>query len=328
MVNGAEEGKGENGGGNSDGNGESGPSGAEQGRGRRKERRAGVGRAAGAEEKNGARWSGMCKHTGRPTSGTVPIIFGTYNIRNGRNSGLEAAMLGVSQANMDLGIFQKTKLTDGIYTRRSDGYIVVAADTKPTPRRRGNLSPAGAALRGGGGATVRTESHRVPTGDGGAGMVHCGVLPHPRRHLDNREGCRSAQGALQESGAAGGGRPKHKFRGSGGRPERGRYSGYSRDGGTGGHGTALPPAAAPLVSGQEDVGNATEGTVGAVPDRLYPGDRPSSLQECLRPGPSAQLIPLHVAGLPAKRLPDRTQDIPRGTEEISSEAADKTNEGG
>ena len=39
---------------------------------------------------------GMCKHTGRPTSGTVSIRFGTYNIRNRRNSGLEAALQGGS----------------------------------------------------------------------------------------------------------------------------------------------------------------------------------------------------------------------------------------
>ena len=35
----------------------------------------------------------------------------------------------MSQANMDLDIFQETKLTDGIYTRRSAGYSVVATDT-------------------------------------------------------------------------------------------------------------------------------------------------------------------------------------------------------
>ena len=58
----------------------------------------------------------MCLHTGRPTSGKVPIRFGTYNIQNGRNGGLKAALREMSQANMDLGIFQETKLTDGIYS--------------------------------------------------------------------------------------------------------------------------------------------------------------------------------------------------------------------
>ena len=59
----------------------------------------------------------------------VPIRFGTYNIRNGRNGGLEAALWGMSQANMDLGILQETKLTGGIYTRGLAGYSVITTDT-------------------------------------------------------------------------------------------------------------------------------------------------------------------------------------------------------
>ena len=88
------------------------------------------GGAAGAGEKKGARWSEMCRHMGQPTIRTMPIRFGPYNIRNGRNGGLDLALRGMSQANMDLGIFQETKLTDGIYTRWSAGYIVVATDAK------------------------------------------------------------------------------------------------------------------------------------------------------------------------------------------------------
>ena len=61
-------------------------------------------------------------------SGKVPIRFGTYNIRNRRNGGVEAALRGMSQANMDLGILQETKLTDGIYTRGSARYIVIATN--------------------------------------------------------------------------------------------------------------------------------------------------------------------------------------------------------
>ena len=75
---------------------------------------------------------------GQPTRGTVPIRFGTYNIRNGRNSGLESALRGMSQANMDLGIFQETTLTDGIYTRGSAGYSVVATDAPS--RHRGGVA--------------------------------------------------------------------------------------------------------------------------------------------------------------------------------------------
>ena len=49
----------------------------------------------------------MCNPTRKPTDGTVPIRFGTYNIRNGRKGGLEAALRGMVQANMDLGILQE-----------------------------------------------------------------------------------------------------------------------------------------------------------------------------------------------------------------------------
>ena len=46
----------------------------------------------------------------------------------GRKGGLEMALWGISQANMDLGILQETKLTDGIYTRGSADYNVIATD--------------------------------------------------------------------------------------------------------------------------------------------------------------------------------------------------------
>ena len=58
----------------------------------------------------------------------MPIKFGTYNIRNGRNGGLEAALRGMEQANLDMGILQETKITDGVYTRASASYRVVATD--------------------------------------------------------------------------------------------------------------------------------------------------------------------------------------------------------
>ena len=35
---------------------------------------------------------------------------------------------GMSQANMDLGIFQETNVTDIIYTRGFSGYSVIATD--------------------------------------------------------------------------------------------------------------------------------------------------------------------------------------------------------
>ena len=70
----------------------------------------------------------MCQSTGKYTRGAVPISFGTYNIHNGRNGGLESALRGMSQVNMDLGIFQETKATDGIYTRGSAGNSIIATD--------------------------------------------------------------------------------------------------------------------------------------------------------------------------------------------------------
>ena len=109
---------------NRDGNGEGGP--AETARG--SERQTGEAGASGGTGKIGDRWWGMCNSTGSATSGKVLIRFGTYNIRNRQNGGLEAALCGMSQANMDLGILKETKLTDGIYTRGSTGYSAIAID--------------------------------------------------------------------------------------------------------------------------------------------------------------------------------------------------------
>ena len=68
----------------------------------------------------------------------MSIRFGTYNIRNGRKVGLEAALWGMSQANMDLCILQETKLTDGVYTRRLVGYSVIA--TEAPSRHHGGVA--------------------------------------------------------------------------------------------------------------------------------------------------------------------------------------------
>ena len=68
----------------------------------------------------------------------MPIRFSTYNIRNGRNWGLESALRGMAQANMDLGIFEVTKCTDGIYNRTSAGYRVAATDAPS--RHRGGVA--------------------------------------------------------------------------------------------------------------------------------------------------------------------------------------------
>ena len=56
------------------------------------------------------------------------IRFVSYNIRNGRNGGLESVLRVMDKSNLDLGILQETKLTDGVYTCRSAGYSVVDTD--------------------------------------------------------------------------------------------------------------------------------------------------------------------------------------------------------
>ena len=57
-----------------------------------------------------------------------PIRFGSYNIRNGQNGGLELALQGVYQSNLKLVVFQEANIMDGIYTRRLASYSIVATD--------------------------------------------------------------------------------------------------------------------------------------------------------------------------------------------------------
>ena len=51
---------------------------------------------------------------------------------------MESALGGMAQANIDLGVFQETKCTDGVYTRESAGYRVVATYT--LSRHRGGVA--------------------------------------------------------------------------------------------------------------------------------------------------------------------------------------------
>ena len=56
------------------------------------------GETGGSEEDNrdrkqkGFRWWGMRRSNEKPKGEGVPIIFGTYNIQNGRNGGMESAL--------------------------------------------------------------------------------------------------------------------------------------------------------------------------------------------------------------------------------------------
>ena len=72
---------------------------------------------------------GLCGLRGR-----IPILFGTYNIHNGQNGGPDLALRGMSQANMNLVIFQEKKLTVGVYTCRSSGYSIVSMYALIRPR--------------------------------------------------------------------------------------------------------------------------------------------------------------------------------------------------
>ena len=51
--------------------------------------------ANGGGKKKGNRWWGVFKSTGGSMKEEVPIRFGTYNIRNRRNGGLESALRGM-----------------------------------------------------------------------------------------------------------------------------------------------------------------------------------------------------------------------------------------
>ena len=57
----------------------------------------GKGTRGGGKEKRD-RWWGPLRRNRGSTEEEVPIKFGTYNIRNGRNGGLESALQGMTQA--------------------------------------------------------------------------------------------------------------------------------------------------------------------------------------------------------------------------------------
>ena len=70
--------------------------------------------------------------------GREPIRFGTYNTQNGRNGGVELALQGMYQANMELEISQQTNLTGGVYTHGLSGYSIISTDA--TSRHCGGVA--------------------------------------------------------------------------------------------------------------------------------------------------------------------------------------------
>lgn len=61
------------------------------------------------------------------TEGSGSVALALFNIRSGRNGGLEAALRAMNQLGVDIGFLMETKLTGGIYTRHSSGYDVLAS---------------------------------------------------------------------------------------------------------------------------------------------------------------------------------------------------------
>ena len=58
------------------------------------------------------------------------ICFVTYNIQISHNGGLEFTLRGMSQANVNLRVFQETKFTKVIYMQESSGDRVVASEAR------------------------------------------------------------------------------------------------------------------------------------------------------------------------------------------------------
>ena len=72
--------------------------------------------------------------TGSPTEASSrtddsgDITIATWNIRNGRNGGIESACRALDKSGINIAVFQETKLTNDVYTRSSSGYRIVASN--------------------------------------------------------------------------------------------------------------------------------------------------------------------------------------------------------
>ena len=66
----------------------------------------------------------------------MDICFGSYNIRNGRNGGIELALLAMAQENMDLGVLYEMKIIGRFYTCFLSDYNMLVLET-PSNHQRG-----------------------------------------------------------------------------------------------------------------------------------------------------------------------------------------------
>ena len=159
-------------------------------------------------------------------------------------------------------------------------------------------------------------------------MVHRGSVHRPQGHDNDGAGSGVDPEEATERGTDGGGQLQRRHRSTGGGLEGGGHCDGASNGRAGGHGAALLAARETMVSGPADVADDKEGTGGALIDGLHPGEGPPSLQEYHRPGPSAQLGPLHGPGLSDKCTPVGDETLPGRAEAVAGEAAGKTNEDG
>jgi len=79
---------------------------------------------------NVGRGDGLTGEGDTPGPERTDIRIATYSIRSGRNGWLEIALRAMKQMNIDLGLFTEAKLTDGIHTRFSSEYTVVATNAR------------------------------------------------------------------------------------------------------------------------------------------------------------------------------------------------------
>ena len=78
----------------------------------------------------------QCKD--KDTAKRPNVRFCTYNIRNGRNSGLASACRMLDKTNIGLAFLTETKITNDIYTKLSSGYSVLAS--KAVSYREGGVA--------------------------------------------------------------------------------------------------------------------------------------------------------------------------------------------
>ena len=71
------------------------------------------------------------------TDGSGTFSIATWNIRNGRNGGLESLCCALASLDVDIAVLRETKLTGGIYTHFSSGYSMIGTIDAPSKHQGG-----------------------------------------------------------------------------------------------------------------------------------------------------------------------------------------------